>query len=109
MVASVSNMTNELNISLWRAQVIHLLWKQYKKEGLMTTATLMEQIGWLLGASEGFFGWEYVNQGLNKKSPSFYYLNSGDTYSTTLLITLGDKSRMIISSYGDQIEEGNYE
>lgn len=107
MVASVKNIHEELGVPLWKSQIIHLLWKQYK-DTLISIETLRTQVENLLDAHEGFFGWEYVNQGSNKKSPAFYYLNSGDTYSATLLITLGNVSKMTISTYGDQVEEGSY-
>ena len=54
----------------------------------------------------GGHGVEYVPQGTNAKSPAFYYLNMGDTYTPTLVRT-GSK-RYRVACWGDLVERGSY-
>jgi hypothetical protein len=51
------------------------------------------------------YGVEYIPRGSNSKSPAIEYLNTGDTYTTTLLFV---KSRYRVGCYGDIVERGNY-
>jgi hypothetical protein len=53
----------------------------------------------------GTYGVEYI-EGNGEKSPSFEYLNAGDTYATTLLLIDG---RFKVGCWGDIVERGNYE
>lgn len=53
------------------------------------------------------FGVEYVRGNNTKRSPSFDYLNTGDTYATTIVRYADGRYR--ITSWGDIVERGNYE
>lgn len=53
----------------------------------------------------GTFGVEHQPSGSNRRSPSFDYLNSGDSYEITLLYIRG---RFRVGSWGDIVERGNY-
>lgn len=52
-------------------------------------------------------GVEGQSAGTNAKSPSFEYVNMGDTYTATILYVYGRGFR--ISDWGTLIERGNYE
>ncbi len=54
----------------------------------------------------GGFGCEYNKAGTNKKSPEFEYVNTGDSYSTTILYYNGN---FHCHDQGFLIEYGNYE
>lgn len=51
------------------------------------------------------YGVEYTPAGTNRKSPAFYYCNTGDTYATTVLKVNG---RFRVGCWGDIVERGNY-
>jgi len=58
----------------------------------------------------GTFGVEYICGGYGKKSPSFDYLNTGDTYCPTIIYKYdGRKNPWCIASWGDIVERGNYD
>lgn len=101
------NLRKQLMLSEYEAECILHTWKTYK-EGLISEDRMQQDVTHALRGA-GFYGWEYVESGTNKKSPGFAYLNTGDYYCPTLCILFipGDK-KMIISSYEDQIERGNY-
>lgn len=50
-------------------------------------------------------GVEYVQMGNNKRSPEFEYCNTGDAYELTIVYI---NSNYRISSWGDIVENGNY-
>ena len=52
------------------------------------------------------FGVEYIRPGAGAKSPAIEYLNTGDTYTTTLLFIRG---KYRVGNWGDIVERGNYE
>ena len=52
------------------------------------------------------FGVEGIGRGHNQKSPAIDYLNTGDTYASTLLWVRGAYR---VGSWGDIVERGNYE
>ena len=52
------------------------------------------------------YGVEYVPAGHNKRSPAFYYSNSGDAYTTTIMRIEG---RYVVGCWGDIVERGNYD
>lgn len=55
----------------------------------------------------GMYGVEHVPAGRSvRRSPRFDYLNTGETYATTILRFSGGRYR--IGSWGDQVERGNY-
>ena len=54
----------------------------------------------------GTFGVEYIAKGHNQKSPSITYLNSGDTYTSTILYVRG---QFRVGCWGDIVERGNYD
>ena len=60
-----------------------------------------------LNAEAETFGVEHVQQGKNKRSPGFQYLNTGDTYTATLIRL--DSGRYIVSCWGDIVERGSYD
>lgn len=51
-------------------------------------------------------GVEYIPEGHNSKSPAIEYLNSGDTYATTLLYVRGNYR---VGCWGDIVERGHYD
>lgn len=51
------------------------------------------------------FGVEYQEAGQGKKSPEFEYLNTGDTYTPTIIRVNGSYR---VGSWGDLVERGNY-
>ena len=53
------------------------------------------------------FGVEYIHAGHNQKSPALFYLNTGDPYTTTVLLFRGKDFR--IGSWGDIVEFGDYD
>jgi hypothetical protein len=53
-------------------------------------------------------GIEYIYRGNNDRSPSITYVNTGDTYSPTVLIH-GNRSTCYIGCWGDIVEKGSYE
>ena len=53
----------------------------------------------------GTFGVEYTAKGKGRKSPAITYLNSGDTYESTILFING---QFRIGCWGDYVERGNY-
>lgn len=55
----------------------------------------------------GLHGVEYIPAGRGKRSPAFYYLNTGDSYAVTILRFGPNQYR--VGSWGDQVERGNYE
>lgn len=58
---------------------------------------------------DGIYGVEYVPSGSNQKSPAFYYLNTGDTYSPTIaFVWNGWNWTSRLTSWGDIVERGNY-
>jgi hypothetical protein len=54
----------------------------------------------------GTFGVEYIPEGHNAKSPAIDYLNTGDTYATTLLYVNG---QFRVGNWGYYVEQGDYE
>lgn len=60
-----------------------------------------------LNAELEMFGVEYVQGNGTHRSPSFEYLNSGDTYDTTIVRFL-NPVRYRVTSWGDIVERGNY-
>ena len=63
---------------------------------------------------DGVYGVEFVQRGSNAKSPEFYYLNTGDTYSPTIVFVHtpkwgGGTYTCRLCSWGDIVERGNYE
>ena len=64
---------------------------------------------------DGIYGVEYVHSGSNQKSPAFYYLNTGDTYTPTLCFvsspSFWDEGTYTcrLCCMGDIVERGNYE
>lgn len=59
-----------------------------------------------LNAELNTHGVEFVPAGRGRKSPAFSYLNTGDTYATTILRVNG---RYRVGCWGDIVERGNYE
>jgi hypothetical protein len=55
----------------------------------------------------GGFGVEHVFAGRGTNSPSFDYINTGDTYNLTVLKKKG--KRCCLTTWGDVVERGNYE
>lgn len=55
----------------------------------------------------GTHGVEFIAKGKNKKSPAFWYCNSGDPYSPTVLCVKDKGFRL--GCYADLVEKGNYE
>jgi hypothetical protein len=53
----------------------------------------------------GTFGVEHQPAGSNRLSPSFDYLNAGDSYELTLIYIRG---RFRVGCWGDIVERGNY-
>lgn len=58
------------------------------------------------GAVLGTHGVEYIPAGRNSKSPSMLYLNTGETYGTTIIYSRRTYS---IGAWGDRVERGNYD
>ena len=54
----------------------------------------------------GTYGVESIDCGHNRNSPSIEYLNSGDTYETTVLYVRG---QFRVGAWGDIVERGNYD
>ncbi len=54
----------------------------------------------------GTFGVEYIAKGHNSKSPSITYLNSGDTYTLTILYVRG---QFRVGCWGNIVERGRYD
>jgi hypothetical protein len=52
------------------------------------------------------FGVEYVQGNGTRRSPSFEYLNAGDTYATTIVRFSNGRYR--VTTWGDIVERGNY-
>jgi len=46
-----------------------------------------------------------IPKGNNAKSPAIYYVNAGDTYSTTMMWVNG---RFKVGNWGSIVERGNY-
>lgn len=59
-----------------------------------------------LNAELGMFGVEYAKG--KGRSRSFEYLNTGDTYATTI-IRFENPAQYRIGSWGDIVERGNYD
>lgn len=53
------------------------------------------------------FGVEHVARGNNRQSPAFDYVNTGETYATTLVYFPQSES-FRVTSWGDIVERGNY-
>ena len=53
------------------------------------------------------YGVEYIPAGRGKRSPAIEYCNTGDTYALTLCYISGVGYR--VTSWGDIVEQGNYE
>ncbi len=51
-------------------------------------------------------GVEYVAEGSNARSPAFEYLNTGDSYTPTIVRFHG--GRYVVADVGTIIEHGNY-
>ena len=68
-----------------------------------TQALVMEALDELADT----YGVEYVAEGKGPKSPSFEYLNTGDSHAPTL-IRFEASGRYAVSSFGSVIEKGNY-
>lgn len=51
------------------------------------------------------FGVEHIQKGKNQRSPAIDYLNSGDTYTDTVLYANG---QFRIGNWGSYVESGNY-
>ena len=68
--------------------------------GTRPTKTL-NRIGVLLGNPEVCS----IPKGNNAKSPSIYYVNAGDTYSTTMMWVNG---RFKVGNWGSIVERGHY-
>ncbi len=71
-------------------------------EGLGTGQERMERINDVLCS----YGVEYICHGHNSKSPSIYYCNMRDPYSTTVLYI---KGRFSIGCWGNIVERGHYD
>jgi hypothetical protein len=67
--------------------------------------TLQACNGILDRAGYMYFGVEYMQKGKGRNSPAFMYLNSGDSYCSTIVFINGNFQ---ISSWGDIVEGGNY-
>lgn len=52
------------------------------------------------------YGIEYIPAGRNRKSPSITYLNTGGTYTTTIMFVRGQYR---VGNWGDIVERGNYD
>lgn len=59
-----------------------------------------------LDAEAGTYGVEFAKGTGARNSQSFEYLNTGDSYGTTLIRFVN--GRYIVSSWGDIVERGNY-
>lgn len=70
---------------------------------LLSCYDRMEAVNVELGGS----GEEYIQQGHNRRSPSFSYINLDETYATTILRIGKDQYR--IGSWGDIVERGSYD
>ena len=53
-----------------------------------------------------YYGVEYIPAGTGSNAPSIHYVNSGDTYDTTILKIRGNYK---VGNWGDIVERGNYE
>ena len=51
-------------------------------------------------------GVEYVHAGSNARSPAFEYLNTGDTYTPTIIRFAN--GRYVVACWGDIVERGSY-
>jgi len=60
-----------------------------------------------LNAETECFGVEYVKGKGTRRSPSFEYLNAGDTYNTTIVRFTDGRYR--VTTWGDIVERGNYD
>ncbi len=60
-----------------------------------------------LNAELETFGIEYAKGKGTRRTPSFEYLNTGETYATTIIRFAN--GRYIVSSWGDIVERGNYD
>lgn len=60
-----------------------------------------------LNAVAGTYGVEHVTRGRNARSPAFDYLNTGDTYTPTI-VRFAD-GRYCVARWGDIVERGDYE
>lgn len=60
-----------------------------------------------LNAELETFGVEYVKGKGTARTPSFEYLNTGDTYAATIVRFADGRYR--VSSWGDIVERGNYD
>ena len=54
----------------------------------------------------GSFGVEHVREGYGSRSPEFDYINTGDSYGTTIVYINGN---FRVDTWGDIVEKGNYE
>lgn len=59
-----------------------------------------------LNAELETYGVEYVQGNGTQRSPSFEYLNAGDTYNTTIIRFTDGRYR--VGSWGDIVERGSY-
>jgi hypothetical protein len=50
---------------------------------------------------------ETIPHGHNAKSPTIHYVNTGDTYRTTLMYVCG--RGYVVGAWGDIVERGNYD
>ena len=54
----------------------------------------------------GAHGVEYIDSGSGVNSPAMHYINTGDTYTATVLRLAGGRYR--IGCWGDIVERGHY-
>jgi hypothetical protein len=69
--------------------------------GGLTLEDAMESISTILGEC----GMEHIPEGSNRQSPEIYYVNTGDTYGTTVLFY---NDSFHIGDWGYLVERGNY-
>ena len=101
-----------LGIEQWESTLERLVdWAEYlDKYGMVTKREAFERISRILGAEH--FGIEHcsidnfgdINESI--EPPSMMYLNMGDTYDTTLVLTddYVDGVKLLITSWGDWFE-----
>lgn len=92
--------------------------EKHERSGAPFATETLERIGAILSAG-GFdnYGPETISPGDGPRSPSIEYLNTGDTYDSTILhldgVTSGGRStgcgRWSIGSWGDIVERGRYQ
>jgi hypothetical protein len=117
MIPTPKTIARRLFVSMETARAVRREMERYENGAEPFATETLERIGEILSAA-GWqnYGTESIPPGDGKRSPSIEYVNTGDTYYSTILHLDGFNSggqptgcgRWAVGAWGDIVERGAY-